>query len=164
MTYFPQSFVDPIIERLEYHLPDHNVVPRSLGMSEGSDSIGVFPATWRPMEETVEMGARHQGRLGGEPTLNFYSVKVQNLRIDGDEEAGRAAFTITSKKIRAILYRDNELHVALRSLTDELLGVVERAKKMDVMKQDFLDSMAPMGTYFLCTTEIVFTTESTPTS
>jgi hypothetical protein len=160
---FPSSFIGPIITALQSGVPNVDVVARRLGANEGNDTIGVFPATWRPMEDSMEIGKFGTQRLGVEPTLNFYSVKIQNLRIDADEIAGRAAHDVTSKLIRAILYRDNTLHVTLQSLTESTLGVTERPKKMDIVKQDYLDTLTTMGMYFLTTTELVFTTESTPT-
>ncbi len=159
---FPMSLVDPIMVSMRKHVPDNNVVGRRLGMSEGTDTIGVFPASWRPEKESMLMGRAFEEQLSAEPTLNYYAVRVQNLRIDADEEAGRTAFGVTSKKIRAILYRDPALHVSLQSLSEEMFGVVERMKRFEIVKQDFLDAMTNMGAYFMCTTEIVFETETTP--
>ena len=161
---FPNSFIAPIVTAMQTNVPNVDVVARRLGASEGNDTIGVFPGTWRPMEGSMEIGRSGSSRLGVEPTLNFYSIKIQNLRIDADEIAGRAAHDLTSKLIRAILYRDDTLHVSLQSLTETTLGVIERPKKMEIVKQDYLDSLTNMGMYYLTTTEIVFTTESTPTS
>lgn len=162
---FPNNLVDAVIACMTRYLGStHTIVPRRLGVSESVDTIGVHAGTWRPVEGSILMGQTGDSRVGAEPTLNYYSVRVQNLRIDADETTGPDAFYVTTKKIRAILYRDPELHVALRSLTEELLGTIERMKKMEIVKQDYLDSLTNMGMYYLCTTEIVFETESTPLS
>ena len=162
--FFPMSLVTPIMESFERLLPEHQVVARSLGLSEGTDTIGVFPSAWRPIENSTLMGMTLGNMASTEPSLGSYAIRIQNLRIDADEIIGREAFNNTCKKIKAILYRDPVLQLALRSLTEELLGTVERMKKFDIVKQDYLSSMTNMGMFYLGTTEVIFQTESTPTS
>lgn len=152
---FPMRFIAPIIAALERGITGHTVVARSLGRGEAADTIGVFPATWQPTPNSMELGQY-------EPTLSIYLVRVQNLRIDADEIAGRAAFNNTSRKIRAILYRDTELRLALGELTEEIVGTTERVKKFDVTKQDYLSARADdnSGMMYLCTTDVVVQTET----
>lgn len=153
---FPMVFVDKIIEVLLPRFPNHSVVARSLGLSEGADAIGVFPAEWRPELDSKEIGSI-------EPTFGRYIIRIQNLRIDADEIAGRASFVSTCRMIRAILYRDPALRLALGGLTEVIGDHTERVKIFDVTKQDYLSAkMGDVMTY-LCTTEMVFVTETTQT-
>lgn len=152
---FPYTFVDIIVATLTDKMPDHSVEGRSLGVSEGRDSIGVFPASWVP-----DMDAKEIGSI--EPTLSRYVIRIQNLRIDADEIEGRRQFSASCRKIRAILYRDTALRVALGGLTEDILGSIERVKMYDVTKQDYLSSKNQYGEMmYLCTTEMVFVTETT---
>lgn len=153
---FPMVFVDKIIAALDPRFPDHIVAARSLGMSEGADAIGVFPSNWMPEFDSKEIGST-------EPTLSRYTIRIQNLRIDADELAGRAAFISTARMIRAILYRDPDLRLALGGLSEEIVGSTERVKIFDVTKQDYLSAKSGDVMMYLCTTEMVFVTETSQT-
>jgi len=156
VDFFPMRFIPPIIEALQAGIPSHQVVARSLGTSEGNDIIGVFPVQWAPELTSKEIGSR-------EPTLSHYTIRIQNLRIDADELVGRRLFNNTSRSIRAILYRDVALRLALGGLTETIAGSTERVKIFDVTKQDYLSARrGDFEMMYLCTTEMVFVTETTP--
>lgn len=151
----PMRFIPPIIDALKRGIKGHDVVARNLGSSEGEDVIGVFPANWSP-----DLGSKEIGNI--EPTEARYVIRIQNMRIDADEIIGRAKFNNTCRAIRAILYRDPVLRLALGGLSETIAGSTERVKKYDVTKQDYLSGRLGDGnmTYF-CTTEMVVTTETT---
>jgi hypothetical protein len=152
--FFPMRFIPPIVEALKRGIPSHEVVERSLGPSEGNDIIGVFPAQWVPELDTKEMGST-------EPTMSRYTVRIQNLRIDADEIVGRRLFNNTSRMIRAILYRDAALRLALLGLQEVISQSTERVKIFDVTKQDYLSARnSDQQMMYLCTTEMVFVTET----
>ena len=84
-----------------------------------------------------------------------------NLLIHGDDIVGRREFAADCRSVRAILYRDEGLRVALGGLTEALFGSVERVMKYNLARQDFLASRLDIGFTYLCTTDVVIQTETT---
>ena len=152
---FPMVFVTPIVDELrKYFNTGYVIEPRTLGSMEATDAIGVFPASWVPIENSKFIGQH-------EPTQSQYRIRVQNLHINADDVDGRARFSADARKIRAILYRSTTLQVAFASLQEVLLGSVERFQKYDVVRQEFLNSRQLDGFIYLCTTEVAIWTETT---
>jgi hypothetical protein len=69
-------------------------------------------------------------------------------------------FAVDAKVLRAILYRDNQLVVALSSLTDEILGSRERYKRLGVRSQRFLTNELRGTMHYLSVTDLWVETET----
>jgi hypothetical protein len=156
---FPMGFIEPILDALNRNLNydgEYTIVGRPLNPTDPNRTIGVFPATWvaNPDEKLIGMGNR-------EPYESVYNLAIHNLIIHGDAIEGRRVYSIDSKAIRAILYRDEQFHVTLGGLTETFMGSVERVKKYDVLRQEFMVGRTGIGFTFLCKTEFIITTEIT---
>jgi hypothetical protein len=152
---FPMDFVDPIVASMKNLMNSEILVePRPLSALD-SNTIGVYPTTWLPAVDSHLIGQN-------EPTLNNYIVQIANVLVHGDDIEGRRLHGADCRSIRAILYRDDGLRVALLGLAEVLFGSVERVKKYNVQRQDFLASRLDIGFTFLCTTDLVIQTETTP--
>lgn len=131
---FPMNVVDELVDAMEKRMGgDFVVVPRPLRFMDSARSIGVFVADWTPTAGSQQIGQQ-------EPALNRYQYRVQNMVKAGDEVTGKAWFSLDSKSVRAVLYRDGDLRVRLAGLTEELLGTRETAKQWGVARQRFLNT------------------------
>jgi hypothetical protein len=154
---FPLQFVDEIRDTLEFHfteLDGYKVQTEPLDPTSLDKYLSVFPQTWTPDPETTLIGNR-------EPAINHYQIKLQNLVIHGDIQAAYTQMTNDQRKIRAILYRDATLSVALGAMQEDYLGSRERFKRLIVTRQSLLQGRRNFAMYFLCETDIQIDTETT---
>lgn len=86
---------------------------RMLKATDENFSIGVFPSTWQPDEDSHEMGHYPSS----EPTLLKYQIGIHVLTKDSDRIRGLAIHTALTKRVRSVLYRDATLRVGLESLS-----------------------------------------------
>ena len=152
IEYFPANIISIFSEAFEELMPDHSVAERPLRQVDPNASIGIYCASWSPVEDSQQMGQE-------EHALARYIVRVQNMTKAMDEAEGRAQFTLEGKMVRAILYRDPGLRVRLGGLQEELMGTVERVQRYGVMKQDFITSELQGVYVFLASTELFVETE-----
>lgn len=150
----PLQFIDAFIEALDRVMgAGYNVQAEPLDPLSQDKSIAVFPMSWTPEQETVLIGNK-------EPAINYYQIKVQNLTIDGDIRVAYDSFTNDQRKIRAILYRDATLSVALGAMQEVYLGSRESFKRMHVVRQVTLPGRRNLAMYFLCETDVQIDTET----
>ena len=160
----PLQFVDAIAEALESLMgAGYTVQTEPLDVLSLDKYIAVFPMSWEPDGESVEIGSS-QNNKQGEPTINYYHLRVQNLTIHGDIQVAYTQFTNDQRKIRAILYRDTTLGVALRSMQENYLGSRESFKRMTVSRQNTLPGRQRGAMYFMCETDIIITTDTVRTA
>jgi hypothetical protein len=158
MDLFPMAFVPPIADALDRNLNGDNeytILARPISPTDPSRSICIFPTDWAANPADKLIGG------GLEPFQSEYKIAIQNSLIHGDIEVGRSMFSVDAKAIRAILYRDTDLHVALTSQVEVFMGSSERVQKFDVLRQEFMASRMNVGFMYLAKTEIVITTETT---
>jgi hypothetical protein len=156
---FPMGFIDPIKDAMERNLntdDEYMIVARPVGPLDPSRTVGIFPATWVANPEDKLIGVPNR-----EPYQAVYTITIHNIVIHADPIEGRRLFGIDSKSIRAILYRDPEFTVALAGLTESFLGSVERVKKYDVLRQEYMSNKSGISFLYLCKTEFIITTETT---
>lgn len=138
---FPNNVVDILYTRLGMIDPDIFVVRRPLRHTDLAQSIGIFGSMWMPDQESLEIRGIGSGMPGSqEPTLSRYMITIQAFVKDMDEERGLATHSVLSKMILAILYRDQPLRVGLSSLSAEVLGVTEHARRWGITSQRFLNN------------------------
>lgn len=153
---FPLAFIDILIETLSHHFPASQVLAEPLTNVSPTEAIGVFPVSWTPDLDTKLMG-----QPSVEPVDGFYQITVQNLIVSADRPEGYSRFTSDAKKIRALLYRDMTLRVALAAMTEEFLDSIERFTTFDVTRQNFNTSRLNLGFYFLGQTDVRIKTHTT---
>lgn len=156
---FPMAFITPIAEAMERNLNGDNeftVIKRPISPTDPSRSICIFPDSWAASPDDKLIGTPNR-----EPYESQYKIVIQNTVISGDTEEGRQLFSVDTKAIRAILYRDTTFHVALTSQVEEFMSSVERVKKYDVLRQEFMGSRMNVGFMYLAKTDFLITTEIT---
>lgn len=153
----PLQFIDAIADALEAVMTDHFVQTEPVSVLSRDMTIAVFPMAWTPDETTMLIGSV-------EPSINHYHIRIQNLTIHGDIQIAYEQFTNDQRKIRAILYRDQTLSVALAAMQESYLGSRESFKRMNVVRQTTLPGRQNLAMYFLCETDILIDTETTKTT
>lgn len=157
---FPMAFVDVIAEAMERNLNstenEYRVFKRPLGPTDPSRSVAIFPDSWAADPADKLIGAANR-----EPYQSVYRIAIQNNVVHGDTEVGRAMFSVDTKSIRAILYRDTTFHVALAAQAEEFMTSTERVIKYDVLRQEYMASQTTIGFLYLAKTDFAITTEIT---
>lgn len=110
---FPNNVVDVLATVLPAIDADITIQKRPLRPSDPDYSMGIYGTLWTPVEDSYEIG--HQP-FPIEATLNRYQIGVQTLVKDADTERGLAVSSILTNRIRAVVYRNAALRVALSSL------------------------------------------------
>lgn len=139
-TFFPYNAIDKLALAFSDIDQDGDLVvlKRSLRESDPVQAIGIFASHWTPDNDSKEM----KGVIGGasEPTLSRYVISIQVYIKDMDEERGAAVHATLAKIVRAMLYRDTALHVALRALTASVAGSTESTRRFGVDTQRYLSN------------------------
>jgi hypothetical protein len=113
------------------------VCKRPLRASDPVQSIGVYAEQWVPDPTSLEM----RGAPGAqEPTLSTYHISIQCFIKDMDEERGAAVHATLSKRVRAMLYRDDVLRIGLHLLTATVEGSTETTKRFGIRTQRYLSN------------------------
>ena len=169
IVHFPGNIVNALAAAIKFIDPDKGqdetfeeglrVFRRPLAMTDGSESVGIFPQLWTPDESSREMG-RHPF----EPTIQEYNIQVMALVIDSDEEAGIATHSVLSSKLRHMLYRDPALALALPQLEVSYEGyqsqiVTETLKRWWISRQTFMNTEYSNQFAYLSTVEFHAETE-----
>lgn len=156
---FPGNVIG-CIEVAANTIPDIELVARRpLTPMDPTWSIGIVALHWQP--GATERGARDAHLLGKlEPTLSTYTYAIQALVRHADAQDGLALHSLLSKRIRAMLYRDAGLRVALAALTETSFGVTERLQRWGVSTQRFAANEIESEWLYLSTTELQVVTET----
>lgn len=157
-TYFPYNAVDKIAERLALIDEDIVLLKRPLRDSDPIQSIGVFGNLWMPDEDTYEMRGSPPG--WHEPSLSSYLISIQVFIKDADQERGAAVHGTLSKIVRAMLYRDDTLRVALRMLTAQAAGSTESTRRFGVRTTRYLTNELSGSWLYLSNIEFWLETET----
>jgi hypothetical protein len=136
-SFFPANVCDLIVAQVPtwtaYPLADtgslaDRVIDRPLQPNDADGAVGVYAGEWTPSE--YEIG-------GSEPTMQRYTLLVENMTKGANTPEVRAVHSRRAKILRAMLYRDGDLRVALGELAEELGGVTERFGRFGVTRQRF---------------------------
>lgn len=161
-VHFPMNIINGLAGFVKTINPDTadsqglRVFKRQLLETDGTESVGITPMTWNPIQDSLEI-------MGGsfEPTLQTYSIAIQAMVIDGDMERAIATFSILSSKLRRLLYGSSALDVGLRNLQvkygDD--GPIETVKKWTIPVQNFQGAEVDKRFILLSTLELVVETE-----
>lgn len=155
---FPNNAVACIKTGIQAIDSDLRIFGRPLRESDPAQSVGVFGQQWHPNEQSYEMVGGPQGP--SEPTLASYQIAVQALIKDLDEERGLNSHSVLSKLIRATLYRNTSLMLALRALTVTMNGSTERTQRYGVRNVKYLSNELNGNFLYLSTLEFFLETET----
>lgn len=160
---FPMNAVDLIAIRLESIDPETapgandgiRIYKRPLRVEDDTETIGITADHWIPDKNSMEM-------RGGtvEPTLQRYTVNIQGLVKDADEDRGIATHSLLCSLIRSMLYRDIPLGLAFRELSVTVGGVREKSTKWGVVSQHYLNNQLKGSFIYLSRLEFYIETQS----
>lgn len=154
-TDFPLNVTDVIKAAIDANLaPDVETVFRPLRTNDPNNSYGIFPVDWGGNQETILMGGPPV------PALQRYNYRIHQMMKYGDEQEGRAAFSVAAKKLRVMLYHDRDLAVALGQLAESESSRTERYKRLGIRQQRFLNNELNKQFIFLSATELWVETET----
>lgn len=155
---FPSNVVELVALGMGNIDPDIHIARRPLRSSDPRQSIGVFSQLWSPDEESYEM----VGRSPAEPTLQQYILGVQAFVKHADEEVGLATHSVLSSHVRAVLYRDQSLRLALQGLSVSYTnGAVETLKRWGIRTQRYFSNEIDAQYLYLSTLEFWIETQTT---
>lgn len=133
------------------------VLGRPLRSTDPPYCLSVFALDWRPGAE-YEIAADKLGQ----PLLPRYNFEIQALVRHFDEAIGRTEIAILSKIVRTMLYRDQDLAVALRGLSEQSFGFLERLQRWGVPDQLFYSNELKGQFLYLSTTQLWVEVEAVP--
>lgn len=138
---FPNNIVELLADGLQDIAPHSTpgaddglrVVKRRARTTDSTYTLAIAPGVWIPEEASYELG-----RV--EPTEQGYTVTVEALIVDSDEERGIEAHSSLSFAVRHMLYRDEALMEALTELEVSVGGYTEKLKAWGLTQQLFMNN------------------------
>lgn len=124
---------------------------RPVRNTDYSETLGLFAGAWTPNQDTMEIG-------GHEPTVQRYTVIIESLVHDMDQERGIATHSLLSALVRHTLYRNPGVRVGLPLLTVPLGGHIEKLQRWGIGQQRFMNNDASGNFVFLSATDFWFET------
>lgn len=148
---FPTCIGDTIAEYITKLNADFIVVRRPLRETDANGAISIQEQNWVP--ESYDIGPTV------DPATALYPIIIQTLIKHQDEQLGRALSSRLAKRLRAMLYRNDALRVALFALQETLDGTTEKVARIRVMGQSFManDFGTPIFSYLTVTELAVYT-------
>lgn len=149
---FPANVQNAVIYCMQQTFPaGMNYLRRPLRGNDPNESIGVFPMSWNPEEDSYE--TRGLPQLASFPTVHRYMIMVQGYVKDSDEERGLARHAILAKLIRSMLYSSDSLALSLRALSVTLYGATETLSRYGVRTQRYISNDVHGSWLYLSNTE-----------
>ena len=152
LTVFPTNIIDAVQTAISGTMTDYLTIDRPVRYTDPHQTASVYATDWNPGTE-MEIG-------GIEPTINRYLVTIQLFLKIADERQGRRQIALDSKILRTVLYRDPTLGVAFATMSETLLGSVERFQRRGVQSQRFLNNEMRGAFVFLSTSVLWVETET----
>lgn len=126
---FPANLVD-VISTFLADLPGvDQVQKRTVRQNDPNGTVGVIASSWVPTDQDI----------GSSEPRGSYSIFISTLKKIASEAEARHDSSLLVKSIRLLMYRDRDLQLALRGLTETSYGMTERVARVRVKQQRFLD-------------------------
>ena len=131
---FPNNIVNLVALRALQLIdpPDTAVVKRPVGITDQDQTISVVAVDWSPVQNSREMGTKTNPK---EELIQRYTLVVQTLINDADEDRASNRHSVFSKMVRDMFYRDQVLQVALPQLSVAVGGIEEVVSDWGVRDQ-----------------------------
>jgi len=147
---FPENIVAELGVTLATIEEVDQVINRPLRPTDPNGAIGIYAVDWNPQEYQI-------GQY--DPAVTRYLIAVQSFVKHGDDQQGVALHARMAKRVRVMLYRDDELRVRLGSLSVSEGGVTERLQRWGVQTQRYLSNEVQGSFMYLAVTELWVETE-----
>lgn len=137
---FPVNIMDLYQERLLVSDPGLSVKKRRLYVKDASPSVGLYCEQWSPDRTSAEIkGASLLGQH--DATVNRYTVVVQGMVLDTNEESGLRKHYVLANYLRSTLAYDEPLAVALTQMKALVADdTIESLQRWAVIDQRFLSA------------------------
>lgn len=158
VTVFPASVITLVAARAGQVIDPGSttVQTRPVDSMAAGQVIAVIPVGWDPVDGP-EMG---QHMNPHEQAIQSYTIMIQALAQDYDQESGLNRLSLLSRRVRNMLNRDQVLRRAMEQLECTEDGVRENFQGLRVINQRFLVTEADGdGSLFLSVTECRLTTQ-----
>jgi len=163
---FPNNIVDVMAARVKQNFDvidpsgDTVVIKRSLTVSDPDQSIGIVPVDWAP---------KGQPEIGRKPnqfevSAQAYTIMLQALINDMDEDRAIRRHSLFSTKLRRMLYRDTVLLSALAQLEVTDSDVREKTLQYGIRSQQFLVTRKDSSFQYLSVIEFYLETQISSTT
>ena len=139
---FPNNFVEILAVVLPGIDEECTLYKRPLRPTDPNYALGVYATIWTPNEDSYEMGHLGMAYSVGpnEPTLSNYQIGIQVLVKDGDTSRALAVSSLLNRRVRSVLYRNDDLRLALAGLSTTEDGVVEHLKRWGIRSQRYMSN------------------------
>jgi len=160
---FPNNVVNVLATRYKQYFDDIDpsgdtiVIKRPVSSMDADQTISVVPVDWGPVGEP-EIGRKLNQY---EPTVQGYTIMIQALINDADEDRAIARHSLFSTLVRRMLYRDQSLLTVLPQLKVTADGVTESLAKYGVRSQQFLVTNKDASFQYLSVIEFRLETQTT---
>jgi hypothetical protein len=157
---FPMNVANTIALALEVIDPDVQIFRRPLRTTDPIQCISVVEVDWDPTD-SMEMRGKDKP---AEPTIQRYTIGVQAMVKDMEEQRGIVVHSKLARRVRHVLYRDEDLRIALRESRIQYgdFGEMstETLQRHGIAGQQFMANRPPRGGFvFLSTVEFWFETQ-----
>lgn len=157
---FPTNVVDLLeLKMLEIDPDDTQVVKRPVDPMDQDQTIGITPVDWSPDRRSMEMGKQANPK---EETIQRYTIMIQGLINDSENELAIKRHAIFSTLIRRMVYRDRVLQLALPQLSVEIGGVREAMHSWGINSQRWMVNRREGSFIYMSALEFWFETTNTP--
>lgn len=155
MSAWPENVLDEMEPRVALAFSQYAMVRRPVAIDDPALTIGMFTVDWNPVPGSHETGQE-------EATLSRYTYRLQLMVKHADRAAGINLFSLDTKVLRGVLYRDATLQVQLHSLSEDILGFRERFQRFRVTTQRYMNNEIAGSYVFLSSTTCIVETETGP--
>lgn len=127
---WPTNVVDVLVEELLNMEDVEATTSRGLTEDDTSGGIGVYVVSWAPPADAYVIGQ-------ADPILNVYTFGLDLMIKALDRAEAATTLSVMTKRLRTMLYRDDDLQVRLKQLSETAFGRTETYKRMRVTRQDY---------------------------
>lgn len=162
---FPNNVVEIVALGAQLIDDDPNtgieVFKRPLRPTDPTQCVGVYGSLWTPQDDSIEMKGLPFASPGPEePTIQRYTLAIQGMVKDAEEDRGLFTHSVLAKLLRSMLYRDADVRVALSTLSVTMDGSSERTSRWGLGQARYLNNEIQGSWIYLSTLEFWLETET----
>lgn len=148
---WPTNAIRVFVEELAQMEDIEGAVDRPLDPNDANKSLGVWAEGWQAPRDAYQIGSNW-------PILGVYTFKIDLMVKGYDRAETQNTLSLLTKRLRAMLYRDEDLQVRLKQLSETAFGTTERFKVFRVTRQDF--SSGQLGDTHIAASTTTLTVET----
>lgn len=150
---WPVNVEEVLVEELAEMEGIQATINRPLTEEDASHAIGVYVLSWGAPDDAYMIGQP-------DPVLNVYSFAIDLIVKGMDRALIHAEMATLTKRLRTMLYLDDDIQVRLNQLSEVSFGRTESYKRMRVTRQDYRTGSLGGMSLAASTTTITVETDS----